>query len=122
MAIFADSSSATIALKKIKGNYNKAEKYAVEQAGQLIAERLAQNTPVWQGKGPTEHARDHVVVSKFKDGGTEVGYDKTVSWYIHFVEFGTFKQKPQGFVQKTQNEVEQEVIELMENVIREALT
>lgn len=130
MPTFVDTSEAQIALKKIQKQLNKAEKRAVEEARDLIASKLKDNTPVWDGKKYNgsrgnymqEHAKDHVTYSKVKDGSAEVGYDDDVAWRVHFLEFGTIKQLPQGFVQKTQIQIEQEVIELMEKVIREALT
>lgn len=130
MPTFMDTSEAQIALKKIQKQLNKAEKRAVEEARDLIASKLKANTPVWDGKKYNgsrgnymqEHAKDHVTYSKVKDGSAEVGYDDDVAWRVHFLEFGTVKQLPQGFVQKTQIQIEQEVIELMEKVIREALT
>jgi HK97 gp10 family phage protein len=130
MPTFVDTSEAQIALKKIQKQLNKAEKRAVEEARDLIASKLKANTPVWDGKKYNgsrgnymqEHAKDHVTYSKVKDGSAEVGYDDDVAWRVHFLEFGTVKQLPQGFVQKTQIQIEQEVIELMEKVIREALT
>lgn len=130
MTVTVDISEVTQALKKIKGNYSKAEKYAVEQARDFIAKELEANTPVWNGKKSNgkrgsymqEHAKNHVTYSKAKDGSAEVGYDDEVAWRVHFIEFGTFKQKPQAFVQKTQIQVEQEVIKIMSDIMKEALT
>lgn len=130
MAIFADTKEARIALNKLKGKVSKVEKEAVKEAEKLIADRLEANTPVWDGKKYNgkrgdymqKHAKDHVVYSAVKDGNGEVGYDDDVAWRMHFVEFGTSRQLPQGFVLKTQVEIEDEVIKLMEQIIREALT
>lgn len=128
--VFADSSEAQIALKKVQKQLNKAEKRAVEEARDLIVSKLKANTPVWDGKKYNgkrgnymqKHAKDHVTYSKVKEGSAEVGFDDDVAWRVHFIEFGTVRQLPKGFVQKTQIQIEQEVIELMENILKEALT
>lgn len=128
MSVTIDSSSAVKALKKIGENYKVAERKAVTKAAEFVAETLEKNTPVYDGKKSGtkgsymfKRAKDNVVRSKTKNGRAEVGYSDDVAWRMHFVEFGTINQRPQGFVQRTQNEVEKQVIKIMTNVIKKEL-
>lgn len=117
-------------LKKLAGQQKKAERKAVQQASEYYAAALETKTPVYEGekyKGTSrkgymlEHAKDHIVVSKFKDGRIQVGFDKEVSWRVHFTEFGTIKQQPNGFMERTQQSTQREVVEIMERAIRREL-
>lgn len=116
---YVDTSEVAKGLKKIQRSIRKAEKEALTEAANHVANQLEMNTP--KSKEGTDHAKDHVVQSSIKDGMAEVGYDKEVAWRIHFVEFGTIKQRPQGFVQKTQSQVEQEVVEIITKALGGAL-
>ncbi|MDT2526029.1 HK97-gp10 family putative phage morphogenesis protein, partial [Enterococcus raffinosus] len=51
----------------------------------------------------------------------DVGYDDEVAWRIHFVEFGSIKQPPQGIVQKTQRQIENQVTEIIANELKRRL-
>lgn len=116
---YVDTSEVANGLKKIQKSIRKAEKEALTEAANHVANKLEQNTP--KSKDGTDHAKDHVVQSTVKDGMAEVGFDKEVAWRMHFVEFGTIKQRPQGFVQKTQTQVEQEVVEIITKALGGAL-
>lgn len=126
---FVDVIEAQKALKQAQKNISKVQNKALEEAEKLIADKLKENTPVWNGSKSQgkrgaymlEHAKDHIVYSKVKNGMAEVGFDDEVAWRVHFVEFGTIKQLPKAFVQKTQIQVEQEVIDLIGKIIGEAL-
>ena len=116
---YIDSSDVTKGLKKVQQSIRKAEKEALKEAANHVANQLEKNTP--KSKDGKDHAKDHVIQSGVKDGMAEVGFDKEVGWRMHFVEFGTIKQRPQGFVQKTQSQVEQEVIEIITKALGGAL-
>lgn len=116
---YIDSSDVTKGLKKVQQSIRKAEKEALKEAANHVANELEKNTP--KSKEGTDHAKNHVVKSGVKDGMAEVGFDKDVAWRIHFIEFGTIKQRPQGFVQKTQTQVEQEVVEIITKALGGAL-
>lgn len=112
-------------IAKIQKKLRKSEKQAIDEATDFIAKKLEENTPVFSGKKYNgkrgeymqEHAKDNIVKSTAKDGYAEVGFNDSVSWRVHFTEFGTIKQRPQGFVQKTEKQVEQEVIEIISKVL-----
>lgn len=97
----------------------KIENLAVGKAAELIADELAERTP--KSKNGHQHARNNVVYSQPKNGESFIGYDKEVAWRMHFLEFGTIKQVPKAIVQRTMREMEETVMELMAEVIREEL-
>ena len=68
-----------------------------------------------------EHAKDHVVIGPVNQGTIEVGYDEDVAWRMHFIEFGTINQPPQGIVQKTQKQIENQVTEIIANELKRRL-
>lgn len=121
MSVTVDSSSAIKALKKLGSNYKKAEKKAVSDASLFVQSKLESNTPVYKDSRNGKHAKDEVVKSTTKDGYAEIGYSNEVSWRMHFIEFGTINQRPQGFVQRTQREIEKEVVKIMTNAIKKEL-
>lgn len=129
MSVTIDSSSAIKALKKLGANYKKAENKAINEASDFVKKELVKNTPRYNGLKNTgkrgsymlEHAEDHIVNSKAKNGKSEVGFDNDVAWRAHFIEFGTINQRPQAFVQRTQKDVQKQVIGIMTNVLRKEL-
>lgn len=129
MSVTIDSSSAVQALKRLGANYKKAEAKAINEASDFVKKELVKNTPRYtglkntgkRGKYMLEHAEDHIVNSKAKNGKSEVGFDDDVAWRVHFIEFGTINQRPQAFVQRTQRDVQIQVIEIMTNVLRKEL-
>lgn len=102
---------------------------AVNKAVEFATPELSRHTPVWDGKKSKgsrgdymlKHAKDHVVGGKATKGEAFVGYDKDVAWRIHFVEFGTIKQKPQGHIARTQVDIEKKVQQIIENELRRRL-
>ncbi len=129
MSVSVDITPVQQAVKQLGDKFSRVENKAVNEAAGVVANRLEMNTPVWEGvksagsKGDymLEHAKDHIVQSKAKDGYAEVGFDKEVGWRIHFVEFGTINQRPNSFVEMTQEQVNDEVIEIIARNVKEAL-
>lgn len=126
---YIDTKDAQIALKAaVQKGLEKAENNGIKKASEYVAQKLESNTPYWDGKKYNgkrgsymqKHAKNFVVYSKPKNGEAFVGYTDDVAWRMHFVEFGTEKQLPQGTLQKTQSEVEDEVIKIMEDAVKEA--
>ena len=123
---YADVSEVIKALQKTSKNIDLKVNKAVNEATPVVKRVLSKNTPHWDGTKYTdnnrgsytkEHIKDHVVYSKARQGQAEVGFDDDVAWRVHFVEFGTIKQDPQEFIQKTIKELEQEV----SNIIQQTL-
>ncbi|EPI2235535.1 HK97-gp10 family putative phage morphogenesis protein [Enterococcus hirae] len=40
---------------------------------------------------------------------------------MHFIEFGTIKQRPKGFVQKTQKQIEKQVTQIIADEVKRRL-
>ena len=58
--------------------------------------------------------KDHTKKGNLKTTGGEysidVGYDKEKGWIAHFPNSGTSKQKPQHFVEKSQEQSKTEIL------------
>lgn len=129
MSIEIDSSEAFKALRQLKTIVKRAETPALRKAAAYAKPKLEQNTAYWDGKKTNgkrgsymqEHARDHVVIGPVKDGNIDVGYDDVVAWRVHFTEFGTIKQPPQGTVQKTQKQIEDQITRIIANEYKRRL-
>lgn len=115
------NSSSNINLNAIKQNLEKIERRALEKAGEAVAERLRTNTPdISDANG--KHAKNSVVVSKAdQNNEVKVGYVKDVAWRIHFVEIGTIRQKPQAFIQRTEREMQQQVMNIIQDEVKRGL-
>lgn len=129
MSVEIDSSEAFKALRQLKTIVKRAETPALRKAAAYAKPKLEQNTAYWDGKKSNgkrssymqEHAKDHVVIGPVKDGNIDVGYDDVVAWRVHFTEFGTIKQPPQGTVQKTQKQIEDQITRIIANEYKRRL-
>lgn len=130
MANFVDFKEVYQALGMVVKNVERAGNKVLDDLAPDLAKKLESHTPVWDGKNymdksrgsyTLEKMRDHIVFSKAKDGRVEIGFDDDVSWRVHFVEFGTMKQPPQAFIQKTIDEIEREIVELIRQRIMKEL-
>jgi HK97 gp10 family phage protein len=112
---FVDFSSVYKALGKTEKELEKAAVKAVEVAGEYASKQLKTKTPV--DYDTKTHMKDHVVYSKpsVNKPVSEVGFDKQVAWRAHFVEFGTIKQPPQAFIQKTMRDIESKVADIIQS-------
>lgn len=129
MSVEVDATEVYKALREVKANVQRVESPALRKAASFAKTKLEQNTPRWdekkskgkRGDYMLEHASDHVVIGPVSNGNVDVGYDDGVAWRIHFVEFGTIKQPPQGIVQKTQKQIENQVTEIIANELKRRL-
>lgn len=130
MAVTSDSREVTVNLRKMAQGITRVGNKATNQAVKAVAEQLEANTPVWDGKKSKGsrgdyilvHAKDHVVYSNADQSGeAAAGYEKDVAWRVHFVEFGTVSQKPQGFIQRTEKQMEDRVMEIMAEELKRGL-
>lgn len=112
---YVDFSSAYKAIGKTEKELEKAMIKSVEAAGEYASKQLKTKTPI--DYDTKTHMKDHVVYSKptAKKPVSEVGFDKKVAWRAHFVEFGTIKQDPQAFIQKTLNDIESKVADIIQS-------
>lgn len=118
---YVDFSSAYKALGKTEKQFEKAAVKAVEVAGEYASTQLKKNTPV--DYDTKTHMKDHIVYSKPTKSKpvSEVGFDKEVAWRASFVEFGTIKQPPQGFIQKTMRDIESKVADIIQSEMQRRL-
>lgn len=129
MSVEIDSSEVFKALRELKTSVKRVENPALRKAAAYAKPKLEQNTPIWTGKKSNgkrgsymqEHAKNRVVIGPVKDGNIDVGYDNDVAWRMHFIEFGTINQPPQGIVQKTQKQIENQVTEIIANELKRRL-
>lgn len=112
---YVDFSSAYKALGKTEKQFETAAVKAVEVAGEYASKHLKTKTPI--DYDTKTHMKDHVVYSKptVNKSVSEVGFDKQVAWRAHFVEFGTIKQPPQAFIQKTMRDIENKVADIIQS-------
>lgn len=135
---FVDFSDA---YKKIAKTKKSAESVAVKGiniASEYARKELEKNAPQGRRKKyknvakynntnyrdyDLKHIKDHTAIKKATKNNlnAEVGFDEDVAWRVHFLEFGTIKMRPQPFVQKTIKEVEDEVADIIQKYLKEAL-
>lgn len=109
-------------LDKLARKNTRAAKAAVQAGAQVFAEALERNTP--RGRESDHdphkvHMKDNVVYTKAKEDGeiyASVGYGKETASRLHFSNFGTIKQPPQHFIERTSNEMEQTVLQIVQQV------
>ena len=112
---YVDFSSAYKAIGKTEKQFKQAAVKAVEAGGEYASKQLKTKTPI--DYDTKTHMKDHIVYSKptVNNPVSEVGFDKQVAWRAHFVEFGTIKQPPQGFIQKTLKDIESKVADIIQS-------
>ena len=112
---YVDFSSVYKALGKTEKELEKSMLKSVEVAGEYASKQLKTKTPI--DYDTKTHMKDHIVYSKptVNKPVSEVGFDKQVAWRAHFVEFGTIKQPPQAFIQKTLKDIESKVADIIQS-------
>ena len=112
---YVDFSSAYKAIGKTKKQFETAAVKSVEVAGGYASKQLKTKTPI--DYDTKTHLKDHIVYSKptVNKPVSEIGFDKQVAWRAHFVEFGTIKQRPQAFIQKTMRDIESKVADIIQS-------
>lgn len=118
MSIKIDTSSIDRALKNMGSQEKKVRNKALKKAGNELASRLRDNTPIDPRDSNKKHMKDDIVVSDVDQyGEVTIGFGKETYWRAHFVELGTIKQRPQHFIENTEQEMRDKVME----IIREEL-
>lgn len=97
-----------------KAEEKKARK-ATRDGAKVFENKLKANTPV----SPEDHSgmtplREHTKRGNLKTAAGEyqvdVGYDKKKGWVAHFPNAGTAKQRPQHFIEKSQEESKKDIL------------
>jgi HK97 gp10 family phage protein len=93
---------------------------ALKAGAKLIAKGLEEEAP--KSNLNEEHIKDNIKISKISDDGTiTIGFNKKVSWRIHFTEFGTIHQRPNNFIERTEIKLQKEVMEIIEKELKRGL-
>ncbi|MCM3367866.1 HK97 gp10 family phage protein [Bacillus safensis] len=111
-------------LNKMAKKTNKAAKAALEIGAEMYADGLEKNTPKSILSGKHEHLKDHIVYTKPKVDGemyVSIGYDKEVAWRVHMTNWGTIKQRPQHFIERTENEFKDVIMAKIQEVYMKGL-
>ncbi|MQS52170.1 HK97-gp10 family putative phage morphogenesis protein [Companilactobacillus mishanensis] len=99
-------------------HFKKHGRAAVREGGKAFKEKLAENTPVsdvdHSGKGPLKaHTKMGSVTRNTHDEFTvKVGYDKQKGTIARFPNFGTSKQDPQHFIEETQDQTREQILQI----------
>lgn len=118
MSIKIDTSSIDRALRNMGSQEKKVRNKALKKAGNKLASRLRDNTPIDPRDNNKKHMKDDIIVSGVDQyGEVTIGFGKETYWRAHFVELGTIKQRPQHFIENTEQEMRDKVME----IIREEL-
>lgn len=101
---------------------------ALRESAVIVQKELEKNTPKSLVDHPKhEHAKPNTKISNVKtnrDTGGKyitVGFPKEIKWRIHFVEFGTIRQKPTLFMTKTINNTQSAVMNSIIQQIKKGL-
>jgi HK97 gp10 family phage protein len=125
MGVEISTKSIDLNLKRMAAKEKKIRNKGLKKAAQFVAERLEENTP-YDPTTKHKHLKDDVVISNVNDmGQIKVGYGKETAWRAKFVEFGTMggqRIKPQGFMQRTEEETRDDVMKIMVNEFKKGLS
>lgn len=104
------------ALEKLDKSEERKARKATRDGATVFEEKLKQNTPVAKygdhsGMTPlAEHTKKGNLKTAGGEYSVDVGYDKEKGWIAHFPNAGTAKQKPQHFIEKSQEDAKTEVL------------
>lgn len=118
MSVDVDTTTITNNLKLLASQNARVRNKALRAGAKVIEEGLVKNTKEIKGKGDKEHMTDNVSTGNVKDGEIIVGFNKSVAWRVHFTEFGTIRQNAKGFIQRTEDELQNEVMNVVANELR----
>lgn len=113
------SNNIPVALRRLAAAHENVYKKGLKKAATIVAERLRANSPY--DASNTLNLRDSVEISSVKDGEIQIGYTKNVYWRVAFVEYGTIKQPPQHFMERTFEETREEAIEVLKEELKKGL-
>lgn len=102
-------------LEHLEKTEEKKTRKATRDGAKVFENKLKANTPV----SPEDHSgmtplREHTKRGNLKTAAGEyqvdVGYDKKKGWVAHFPNAGTAKQRPQHFIEKSQEESKKDIL------------
>lgn len=94
----------------------KNARAALKSGANLFLNRLKEKTPIWKGEQTDSmHMVNDTTMTGIKQSGgeltIEVGYGKETGHRVHFPNSGTSRQSPQHFVEETQVEMHDRVLQ-----------
>lgn len=103
-------------IERLNYGVQRDARKALRDGAEVYEKALKANTPIYNGPDADNvHLADdttHTGVSiSTGDLTVEVGYGAKTGYYAHFPNFGTSKQDPQHFIEKTNEEAKQAVLE-----------
>lgn len=103
-------------VKALEAGYDRKARKAVKSGAEIFGQQLAENTPVssvdHSGKGSLkQHMKVGSVSVKTGEYEAPVGYDKVKGNIAHFPNSGTSKQEPQHFIEETQSETKDKILQ-----------
>lgn len=102
-------------VKVLEDGYDKKARKAVRDGGNIFKEKLIEETPEssedHSGLGPLKQHIKVVNSTRTGDYEAQIGYDNVKGRIAHFPNSGTAKQDPQHFVEKTQAETKDAILE-----------
>lgn len=89
---------------------------ALKSGANLFLNRLKEKTPIWTGEqtDSMHMVNDITSTSVKQDAGSlmvQIGYGKDTGHRVHFPNNGTSKQSPQHFVEETQAEMHDRILQ-----------
>ncbi|MEZ0117817.1 UNVERIFIED_ORG: HK97 gp10 family phage protein [Heyndrickxia coagulans] len=122
MGLDIDTTGIDKALKDMGKREKRARNTALKKAGEALADRLRQNTPIDNDDKNKMHLKDDIIVSNVdKYGEIKVGFGHETYWRAHFVELGTIKQRPQHFIEQTEQEMQDKIMEIIQKELMKGL-
>jgi HK97 gp10 family phage protein len=107
-------------LEMAKGQ-KKAINDAIKEGAKLIKKGLEEEAPKKANRNEA-HIRDNVKIGKIEDDGTvTIGFNKNVSWRVHFTELGTIHQPPNNFIERTEISLRNDVMTVIQNELKKGL-
>lgn len=102
-------------LEHLEKTEEKKARKATRDGAKVFENKLKANTPVspedHSGMTPLhEHTKKGNLKTTAGEYQVDVGYDKKKGWVAHFPNAGTAKQRPQHFIEKSQEESKKDIL------------
>lgn len=103
-------------LQRMEKSVEKKARKATRDGATVFENKLKSNTPVasygdHSGMTPLkEHTKKGSLKTASGDYSIDVGYDKEKGWVAHFPNTGTSKQRPQHFIEKSQEQSKEAIL------------
>lgn len=107
-------------LRRLAMQNKRVKDDALKAGAEKVRQALERNTPK-SVRGKNHLADNTTMTGINRDGEIAIGYKKKVKHRVHFAELGTVYQRPQHFIQDTEQEISNEFFRTVENELRRGL-